>query len=63
MPRVLHVDRIDVPHCPNAIVSSFAKALTKNSSKPLLMPPELMNVHGTNALFAIELSAVALADS
>ena len=45
------VDRIDVPHCPNAIVSSFEKALTKNSSKPLLMPPELINVHGTNAMF------------
>lgn len=54
------IDRIDVPapsskyHVASSFAqSSFAKALTKNSwsSKPLLMPPKLMNVHATNAMF------------
>lgn len=31
------------PHCPKAIVSSFAKALARNPSKPRQMPPELRN--------------------
>ena len=39
------VDRIDVPHCPAIIKSTFANALIKKSSKVPLMPPELRNVH------------------
>ena len=45
------VDRIDVPHCPAVIMSSFANALIKNSSKLPLMSPELRNVHRTNSMF------------